>query len=499
MAVKYWEAKAALYEFDYDTGTHSPVVGEIINVDIAADETAIMVAWTVASGAWGTNDAAGKMWVYSASATFISNLENNDNIDDAGDTQICIVTGGVTLKTSDWSVPGNWGGGEDPAIPVADDEVIFDDRSVLDVTDGIAEGETGGVSLDLLHIKSGYTGDIGTSVEKLHINPDKLIYEGTGTMYLECSAADATTDSDIDEVIIDTADGTLILSSNINVQAYESRFAEVRIVQGNLYLDNNCDVTTLRIKPKYGRASNVDVVIDIDCYHLKGAPDTFMDIEMSEGTCLCFSQLNSIDLTGGTFTYGGDAQLMAFTSGGTNVPDVGDTLTGKTSGATATIDAITVTSGTWAGGDAAGFFRLSSQTWAFTAGEAAVFEGATDDCTVTADSAFESDLNIEEVRISKGTLVWNPEDAGLDAYIGKLYLFGGMLDASAIPCADKTNRAKVLGNGAGEDIFLHEGAVLNIANGRGNITIAGSSQLFHYGGTLTVDRGTQIGLTYNAP
>lgn len=496
MSVKYWQAKAALYEFDYDTGTHSPVVGEIINVDVAAGETAIVVAWTVASGAWGTNDAAGKMWVYNASATFITNLENNDNIDDASDNQICITTGGVTLVTSDWQIPANWGSGADPTIPVADDEVIFDDRSVLDVTDGIAIGETGGVSLDLLHVKSGYTGDIGTAVEKLHINPDKVIYEGTGTMYLECSAADVTTDSDIDEVIMDTADGTLILSSSINSNTWASVFTEVRVLQCTLLrIDKGCDVATLRIKPKYGRSANADVVIEIDCYHQKGT-DTFMDIEMTEGTCLCLSQLNSIDLTKGTFTYGGDVQLVFFTSGGTNAPDVGDTLTGKTSGATAIIDNITVTSGVWADGDAAGFFRLSSRTWNFTPSEAAVFEGAVDDCTLAADSAFEADLNIEEVRISGGTLIWYPEDSGGDAYIGELQLFGGILDASAIPCADKTNRAKALGNGAG-DVFLYEGSMLNIANGRGNITIG--TQLFHYGGTLTVDRGTQIGLTYDAP
>lgn len=56
---------------------------------------------------------------------------------------------------------------------------------------------------------------------------------------------------------------------------------------------------------------------------------------------------------------------MAFTSGGTVQISVGNTITGATSGATAVITKVILTSGTWAGGDAAGRLIFASQTGTF--------------------------------------------------------------------------------------------------------------------------------------
>ena len=53
---------------------------------------------------------------------------------------------------------------------------------------------------------------------------------------------------------------------------------------------------------------------------------------------------------------------IAFTSGGTVVIAVGNTITGATSAATAVVSKVILISGTWAGGDAAGWLVLSSQT-----------------------------------------------------------------------------------------------------------------------------------------
>lgn len=58
-------------------------------------------------------------------------------------------------------------------------------------------------------------------------------------------------------------------------------------------------------------------------------------------------------------------RTIAFTSGGTTEIEEDDTITGATSGATATVKRIIVTSGTWAGGDAAGTLVLYSQTGTF--------------------------------------------------------------------------------------------------------------------------------------
>ena len=61
---------------------------------------------------------------------------------------------------------------------------------------------------------------------------------------------------------------------------------------------------------------------------------------------------------------------IAFTSGGTNVPQVGDTVKGNTSGKTAVIVAISaLSSGTWAGGDAAGTITYRSASGTFSNSE----------------------------------------------------------------------------------------------------------------------------------
>lgn len=58
---------------------------------------------------------------------------------------------------------------------------------------------------------------------------------------------------------------------------------------------------------------------------------------------------------------------LAFTSGGTYEVVAGNTITGATSGATAVVTKVILTSGTWAGGDAAGRFIFASQTGTFQA------------------------------------------------------------------------------------------------------------------------------------
>ena len=108
----------------------------------------------------------------------------------------------------------------------------------------------------------------------------------------------------------------------------------------------------------------------------------------------------------------------------------------------------------------------------------------------------ETDLNITELRQYGGTFNWRPDDSGDDAYIATMYLFGGMFDASS---TTNNDRAKVLGNGAGYDVYVFEGATLNIRNGKGNITLATNTQLWSLGGTVDVDNYTQLALTYDAP
>lgn len=77
---------------------------------------------------------------------------------------------------------------------------------------------------------------------------------------------------------------------------------------------------------------------------------------------------------------------LNFTSGGTTAIAIGDTITGATSGATAVVAKVVVTSGSWAAGTAAGYLTLSSQTGTFQAENLNI--GATlDVATIAGDSA----------------------------------------------------------------------------------------------------------------
>jgi hypothetical protein len=321
MATKYWTGKADLYEFDYDNGAHAPVVGETINVDVAAGETAVVQAWTVAAGAWATNDASGKMWVYSCSATFITNLVNNDNIDDADDNQICITTGGVTARTSgDWQLPGNWGTGEDPAVPLDADTVVFDGRSTLCPTEGMLDTESGHNlqgAHPLVHFKSSWAQGVASAAEPLIFAPDKLIIDGEGTYYICCGEDDQSSDVDIGDTYINNADATVYLYSYANDGVNICEWAAVLITAGTLYLayldstvvtdagtDAGCWVDSLYISPVNNQKSKVTVYVQKDAIDQTG-PDE-MHIWMRHGTVYCDSELGTVRMQDGDFYYGTD-------------------------------------------------------------------------------------------------------------------------------------------------------------------------------------------------
>lgn len=87
---------------------------------------------------------------------------------------------------------------------------------------------------------------------------------------------------------------------------------------------------------------------------------------------------------------------VAFTSGGTTAITEGDTITGATSGASATVERIALTSGAWADGDAAGWLVLSGVLGTFVAenldvgasSDLATIAGAPSDVTLPAGGRY---------------------------------------------------------------------------------------------------------------
>ena len=78
-------------------------------------------------------------------------------------------------------------------------------------------------------------------------------------------------------------------------------------------------------------------------------------------------------------------RYIAYTSGGTTEIVVGDWIVGATSAAKARVLSVTLSSGTWAGGDAAGYFILNSQHGTFQSENIKV-AGGTNDATIASDT-----------------------------------------------------------------------------------------------------------------
>lgn len=199
----------------------------------------------------------------------------------------------------DWATAGNW---SPSGVPIAADEVIFDGRSNVDVDTGAAVGDTGGVTFDLLHVKNTYTGNIGTASLRIHTDATRIIYEGTGTMYLECSELNATTDSTISEIVVSST-GILYLSSDVNTVDWTSEFTLVHIARGTVYISDDTNVRTLRIMPTRNNSSFATVDIGQACLRLK-ATAANMDIYMQNGILTIDSPVNIFEVYDGIVTYG---------------------------------------------------------------------------------------------------------------------------------------------------------------------------------------------------
>ncbi len=101
------------------------------------------------------------------------------------------------------------------------------------------------------------------------------------------------------------------------------------------------------------------------------------------------------------------ARTLAYTSGGTAEVAVGDTITGATGGATAIVDSIILSSGTWAGGDAAGTLNIHTQSGTFESENLNV-DGKQDNiATIASDSTNNAITNTLEIdcTVSAGYLL----------------------------------------------------------------------------------------------
>jgi len=108
---------------------------------------------------------------------------------------------------------------------------------------------------------------------------------------------------------------------------------------------------------------------------------------------------------------------LAFTSGGTTEIVPGDWIVGATSSAKAEVVKVTLSSGTWAGGDAVGTLRIRSQHGTFQSENLKVAAG-TNDATIAADSIILRDGYDNYGRQAKAAMVTGEDNTALVSVTG---------------------------------------------------------------------------------
>jgi len=327
--------------------------------------------------------------------------------------------------TGNWQTAGNWSGA---AVPVDGDVVVFDGRVSQSVTEGTEADESGATGyggLDVLHVKSSFTGSIGTAAEPLTTHADKIIIEGPGTFHIAVGKDDQNTDAYVPLVIVNHPNATVNLYSYANSATKLAMFTDAVVIAGalnlcrmladtvadpNFTVDTGCYVENLYTLPTGNKLTGVTVTISTGC--VKASDGSPMNLYMKSGRVTTDSPLGRVFRAGGALVFGTD--LGASPATGLNITDLVD------------------------------------------------FGGST---------------------------TWRPDDSGNDANIGKAVIAGAILDASGDVNAD---RAKTLGDGSGYPIIVGSGGIINIANGRSNITLGAGSALVNLGGTIITDVARQV-------
>lgn len=144
---------------------------------------------------------------------------------------------------------------------------------------------------------------------------------------------------------------------------------------------------------KHGHFRGTGSAVNVECGFI---PDCVITANFTDGTV--------INVAYPRFT------PMAYTSGGTNEIKPGHKIIGATSGATATVLEVHQDTGTWAGGDSAGWLILDADTVVGTfTSESIYYDGSsgTNDATGAAVGTFGVDIDTEVAA-----------DTGITAYKG---------------------------------------------------------------------------------
>lgn len=154
----------------------------------------------------------------------------------------------ASLAAAGYTSTSNWIGG---AAPVANDNVFFQ----FDATQDMDGSDQSATELDDIYITRDCTGNAGTPAAYLQLDQgttNKVVYEGTGTWYLDLgTAGSAAVRVDRTKTATNGTAGLYFKNSTNAITLFEVNGGTVRLV--------NANITTLVVR------NNATVIIDSAC------------------------------------------------------------------------------------------------------------------------------------------------------------------------------------------------------------------------------------------
>lgn len=130
--------------------------------------------------------------------------------------------------------------------------------------------------------------------------------------------------------------------------------------------------------------------------------------------------------------------IVPFSSGGTTEIAAGDTIVGATSKATAYVDKVHLVTGSWAAGDAAGFFEVSLKKGTFQSENVDV-SGSTNLATITANVEYNIDVDTEVAPATGNAAI--SSFAGSESDVSAGFTIGSTVSASGKVLAWRAERS----------------------------------------------------------
>lgn len=186
------------------------------------------------------------------------------------------------------------------------------------------------------------------------------------------------------------------------------------------YTSNQINFTLVDGTPDFAVGDSFTITVPVGSEKVKA-----IDFSAIDGAADFFAfAMNATDTTDTTRRY------IAYTGGGVLPVKIGEILTGATSGATAQVVDFTLTSGTWAGGDAAGVLYLDNQSGTFQAENLNSVDQA-NICTIGANTAAwtpdqDAVVIVRDAHIVPEYLVWpaGATDGQKAAALAQMYAQG---------------------------------------------------------------------------